>query len=207
MSNASALLPTGLAEVVPMALFLVDANRWLLRANPIAQQLIEDRDPFDVADGVLTARTTCGEHLLEWLSTYRISPELEEVHEEWQVSISQLEPDGADVFGHVRACAAIRLMGPRVDSAARRLALRKRFGATSAEAAVGNLIAEGHSVSSIAMTTGRSPATVRSHLKALFAKTGATSQRRLAEITQRAIASLHDRKSLAPPTTPLSNAW
>lgn len=54
--------------------------------------------------------------------------------------------------------------------------MASRYELTAAEAEVTGLLAQGNSPATIAQTTGRTMATVRSHLKTIFMKTGTHRQ-------------------------------
>lgn len=66
--------------------------------------------------------------------------------------------------------------------------LQQRYALTAAEAAVLDLLGQGLPVSDIAVARGVSPVTVRSHLRALFDKTGLRRQAALVRL----VAGLHD---------------
>jgi DNA-binding CsgD family transcriptional regulator len=104
-----------------------------------------------------------------------------------RVRVAALRADSRDVFGVMRGAVVICVSGTRVESLARRQFMCRRFAATRAEAVVADLVAGGASVPAIAARLRRSPATVRSHVKSLFIKTGAASQRQLAAIVRQGI--------------------
>jgi DNA-binding CsgD family transcriptional regulator len=60
--------------------------------------------------------------------------------------------------------------------------LQRLFGLTAAEATVMAMVAEGARPAEVASRLGRSLATVRSHLKAVFAKSGTASQPELSRL-------------------------
>ena len=59
---------------------------------------------------------------------------------------------------------------------------QKRYGLTPTEARIALFIAEGGSVAAFAERAGISPGTVRTHLKAIFEKTGVSRQASLAAL-------------------------
>ena len=69
--------------------------------------------------------------------------------------------------------------------------IRSLFGLSQAEIRICLFITDGYSVTRIAETSGKSEATIRSHLKAIFSKTGVNSQGELAHVLR--------RSSLLPP--------
>jgi DNA-binding CsgD family transcriptional regulator len=68
--------------------------------------------------------------------------------------------------------------------------LRELFGFTRTEAAVATLLAQGNSLDEIAIKICSGPATVRSHLKQIFAKTGTHRQAELVALVARSVSSV-----------------
>jgi len=64
----------------------------------------------------------------------------------------------------------------------RQQSLARRFGLTATEAHIAMYIYEGGSVTGYAVTAQCSPATVRTHLKSLFRKTGIARQSQIATL-------------------------
>lgn len=68
--------------------------------------------------------------------------------------------------------------------------MASRYELTAAEAEVTRLLAQGNSLATIAQTTGRTMATVRSHLKSVFMKTGTHRQVELVVLVNACVNSL-----------------
>ncbi len=63
-------------------------------------------------------------------------------------------------------------------------AIGQTFDLTPAEAKVAVAVAQGHSVKTVALNTGNSVATVRTHLRSIFPKLGASHQSDLVRTLQ-----------------------
>jgi DNA-binding CsgD family transcriptional regulator len=99
------------------------------------------------------------------------------------VASSSRQPGAAPpVGGQLRA--TLFLCDPEARYEGDAEALQRLFGLTNAEASVMVLLSAGHAPKAIASQLGRSYETVRSHLKALFAKTGAKTQAELVGLVQ-----------------------
>lgn len=71
--------------------------------------------------------------------------------------------------------------------------LRDLFGLTRTEAAIASELARGRSLAEIAVALGVGPATTRSHLKKILAKTGTSRQAEAVSLIGRSVAAVFDR--------------
>jgi DNA-binding CsgD family transcriptional regulator len=83
---------------------------------------------------------------------------------------------------HGRVQTLARLVAKRSDDL--RDLLAERFDLTPAEARVAIHLVEGGDIASYALAAGVSPGTVRTHLKAIFAKTGVNRQAALVKLAR-----------------------
>ncbi len=90
-------------------------------------------------------------------------------------------------FAEQRPCALVFIRDPQAPIAAARL--RELFGLTRTEAAVAAALAQGRSPEDIALGMGIGPATVRSHLKRILAKTGTHRQAQAVALLARSVAT------------------
>jgi DNA-binding CsgD family transcriptional regulator len=174
------------ARPLPIAIFIVDGDRRVVRANILADDVASEGTVLGVCEGQLVGRTIkISRFLAELLAMPKahVSGTCGEV----RVAVSVLENDPLDALGHTRGCKVVRVTGRVIDSLARRRFVRHCFAATPTEAEIADLIAQGYSVQTIATQLHRTPSTIRTHLKRLFAKTGTNSQRRLAASVRAAI--------------------
>lgn len=175
------------ADALPVALFLLTDHRMVVTANAVGHSLVTDDGPIAFRRQRLVARSPDMRRLFGRLFL-NPRPSDTAVCGAWTVSLSCVPADPLDTLGHTRRWLLLRITGPQVDSITRRLILRSRFEATIAEAAVADLIAQGWRVQRIAVELRRSASTIRTHLKRVFAKTGARNQRRLAAMVAAMIA-------------------
>jgi DNA-binding CsgD family transcriptional regulator len=176
-----------LGDSLPAALVLVGQRGDVISENELARILATGPGPLRIRRGCLVAPPPWRHFFDRSLADARNGRASSFVCDEWQVAISPLSADPLDIFAHMRHGCVVRVSGPAVDSLARRCNVRRRFGATATEAVVAELIADGCSVAAIAARLRRSPETVRTHLKRLFAKTGTSSQRALARTVRAGI--------------------
>ena len=95
--------------------------------------------------------------------------------------------------GRGAAVALVALTDTARSPAGKVKALATVFGFTPAEAQVASMIASGADIESIAVTSGRSPETVRTHVKSLLSRTGTRRQSELVATLLRAIAPFRER--------------
>lgn len=186
------------ADALPVALFLLSGRRIVVTANAVGHNLATDDGPIAIKRQRLVARSPEMRRLFGRLFL-NPRPSDTAVCGGWTVYLSRVPADPLDTLGHTRRWTLLRITGPQVDSITRRLILRNRFEATTAEAAVADLIAQGWRVERIAVELGRSASTIRTHLKRVFAKTGARNQRRLAAMVAAMICRTSDASTRPPP--------
>ena len=102
------------------------------------------------------------------------------------LEVAPLRPT-ASAFGEHRPLALIFIRDPEVPIAVTRL--RELFGLTRTEGAVAAALGRGVSVDDIAAGMGIGLATVRSHLKRIFAKTGTHRQAEAVALLARSVAT------------------
>jgi len=155
----------------------VDTGWRLLHANRAAQELLDRDAALSVDAGIVVFRPPCMQARAErWLAETAAagSPPLVVARADGRSPLL-FRRIGAEQ-GDRRALALVDTGAPpsvRVDD------LTAAFGLTPAEARLTAALARGGTVSSIAQAHGVSRATARTHLEAVFAKTGARSQAQL----------------------------
>ncbi|MFP5462760.1 MAG: helix-turn-helix transcriptional regulator [Gammaproteobacteria bacterium] len=188
---------------MPAPILLLDGQRMLQYANPAAHALLGERTHLQIHEGYLRCRRPDDDQRLteallalnlhgnEVDSRQRAERVVLRIRSASGTSIqlvilSRLPPDPTlAVLGHASLAMAVlhqldvrRHLDPAI--------LVEAFGLTSAEAQVARLLAEGHSMQDIASQRGVSLETVRSQVRAVFAKTDTRRQpdlvRLLAEI-------------------------
>lgn len=92
------------------------------------------------------------------------------------------------------AVLLLTVSDPLQDSGSNVTRLRAVFGFTQAETDIACHIAAGKSVEEISSLTGRSPETVRSHIKSLFSKTGTHRQPELISLLLRTLSPFEQRR-------------
>jgi DNA-binding CsgD family transcriptional regulator len=105
------------------------------------------------------------------------------------LEVAPLRPSGS-VFGAQQPAALVFIKDPEAPIAVARL--RDLFGLTRAEGAVAAALGRGSALNEIADDLGVGPATVRSHLKRILAKTGTHRQAEAAALLARSVATYSD---------------
>lgn len=162
-----------------LAIFQVDATGRVQDANLEAQRLVALAGTALVRGGLLEVAEPDGEGLRRAirLATQPRAPQAGMVRlragplEGWTLTVTPLPAPGA-----ARALVVVKSLS---DEQALFRRLQALFGLSLAEAAVAAALSRGEALSDVALARGVTEATVRSQLKALFAKTGCRRQAQL----------------------------
>ncbi len=166
--------------------------------NAAARALLANSEALAVVGGRLTARDAEGRGRLEAAIFAAASrpPDADGAAGERMVavpaegrrgvfvSVAPLPGQAGTVFGPPMQ-AILFVLDPEKRCEGDAEMLQRLFGLTAAEARVMIMVAEGARPMEIASRLGRSPATVRSQLKAVFAKSGTASQAELSRLVGR----------------------
>lgn len=175
--------------VATAMLITVDDGR-LVWANSVARRLVYEAQVF-AADGErLVAATRYDEQLLAAAARLDVGSTLRVRHGEFDVAVERPAPDRQDLFGHMRCSWVWHIGGSPIESIVRRNYLRDECGATEREAAVGDLVAQGMTVSGIAVRLGTRQSTIRTQLKRVLAKSQTHRQPALAALLRRIVPPL-----------------
>jgi DNA-binding CsgD family transcriptional regulator len=185
------------------AALLVDAGGRVLYANRAAQDLIEERDGLSERGGrvvCLMPDQTARLHSLVRSAAATAAARGESSGGPLHLSRRTRPPLTALVCpmpapGPLGASmqapgALIFVRDPHRPVRPAAESLRHLFGLTPAEAKLAVALAEGRSIDEVATTTGVRPQTLRSHLKAIMAKTGTQRQAALVALLLRSAAVL-----------------
>lgn len=96
-----------------------------------------------------------------------------------------LRPGAAHAVAGSGPAVVLQVLDPLVDAAPDRTLLREAFGLTGSEAQLAGDLLRGLTVAEVAAASGRSVATVRTHLAHLLAKTGTARQSDLVRLLSR----------------------
>jgi DNA-binding CsgD family transcriptional regulator len=165
---------------------IVDADRRLLFANAIADGVLSKSECLTVKDGRLAVRHRGADDALRRMignaANRRAGVETNGVLRvpdrrsgNFEISAAAIT-DGSDQVAGPRGAVLISIAksGPSFDQLVARVA--GRFRLTAAETAVADAIARGATVDSFAAERGITVNTVKTHLKAVFAKIGVRSK-------------------------------
>lgn len=180
-------------HALDIPVFLLARNGRVLFSNAAADKFLAGATPFAIFHGELVLADGAARGALAGALASPLAP----------LSFAVPRGDGLlpwIVHGSAISADAVRAILPQADDAALLIAvtdpllepgskasvLVATFGLTQAEAQIACDIASGTSVEEIAVASGRSRETVRTHVKSLFIKTGASRQPELAAALTRA---------------------
>lgn len=186
---------------------VVEGSRWIVHANALAQAMLRDNAEIGVLNGRLIVRHA--ELNARLTALVRDSAELAR----GRPAMPPPSPLGAmaiprdDRLPLTLAVAPLRAAGSGDGRQPLALVflrdperatpvleqLRDLFGLTRAEAAIAAELARGRSLAEIGGALGIGPATVRSHLKKILAKTGTSRQAEAVSLIGRSVAAIFDR--------------
>jgi len=183
-------LRRSLLDVVPVAAWIIDAGDQVLSESGLADDVAAHGESVVfLSQARLLPRVDWASSFATGVAGARAGRASVLQVGEWRVRFAPLPPDPVDIFGHTRNAVCISIDGPPVDSLAVRKAIRERYSLTAAEAITAELIAAGCSIADISSRLHRSRETVRTHVKRLFQKTGAGTQRKLGRLLRSEVLS------------------
>lgn len=175
------------------AVLIVDAAMTLLYANPAGEEAIRARGIVSTIRAKVTLQWPLARQAVERavhfgersefaLGTLGIGAPLSPAQGAAVAHVLPLARGDLSMRVDSRAAAAIYISWPDADSSAGIDAIAALFGLTAAEKRVAGQVAQGLSRPAIAEANGVLPGTVKTHLAAIFDKTGVSDQRRLAAL-------------------------
>jgi len=177
-------------DALKLGVVLANEDSRILHANRAAEEMMRDDGPLRGRGGVLRAEG--GAASLEIRSAIKQAARNESGIGKTGLAVRLTEEDEAPVVAHVLplaggevrsrlepAAVAAVFVNPKVDDAASAQAVATTFGLTPAETRVLNRILTGSTVAEAAADLGVAPTTARTHLDAIFAKTGVSRQSEL----------------------------
>jgi DNA-binding CsgD family transcriptional regulator len=170
------------------AVVFVTRNGKIVESNAAADELFSERDGLSSTDGRLVAsmpseRRTLGALLHRALDTETVPRGGAMVCERMSgkrsfvLRIVPVKPSTAEIA--VRPLAMVLIVDPARHPIRTEQILRQVYGLTKAEASIAELMVSGEGVHAISERLSLSMATVRTHLRAIFAKTGTHRQAEL----------------------------
>jgi DNA-binding CsgD family transcriptional regulator len=181
-------------DAIPTPLLVLGASGSVEFANEAAQKLLASPDLFSLRKGQLIA---AGVSTQEWSAALRQAEVGETAVLPFMVARRKTVTSGVLRIRSIRSLIEYRIRWPRAEhlasvevfgSAERRAAgaaLALRYELTPTEVLVLQLLAEGSSPSAIAERLAIGVATVRSHLRSLYQKTGMRRQAELVRLLAR----------------------
>ena len=183
---------SAMLEALPQAVFALDSNGIVLFANGSGARLLAQADGLTCSGGRLQAASPKEQQMLESMirgatsSFGRAVPAWTRVARPLgrmplAVFVAPLEVSDDEL-----TASNARILAMVHDTAEHRCAqaemLTGVYGLTGAEARLASALSGGHSVQSAAAALHMQPATARSHLKAVFRKTGVNRQQDLVRL-------------------------
>ena len=181
---------------------VVDGAGAVLHASRMAERLLRENAELAVVQGRLAVRQPALHEKLSSLMRGACDTARGQVAEPGAallvpradrtpltLEVAPLRPSGS-VFGAQPPAALVFIKDPEAPIAVARL--RDLFGLTRAEGAVAAALGRGSALDEIADDLGVGPATVRSHLKRILAKTGTHRQAEAAALLARSVATFSD---------------
>lgn len=174
------------------SVFLTNATGRILYANSAAATLLAEGDGLSSANGALEAATPAATAALLAQIQAAVNPQTDHFgrtvlrlpRPSGRASLAVLAAPlrSSDSVSSGQANVLLALIDPGRAWAPEAETLRAMFGLTPAESQLASLIVRGSGIKAAARTLGIAPATARTHLAHVFAKTGLHSQVQLAEL-------------------------
>lgn len=176
---------------LPTAAVLLDKHARIVFRNREAMRLIAEGQGLSEHAGHLTAPWSPDRQALRSAIEHRTSVRhvaqprtlrLHDAHGQPVLAVTVLSVPPATAFGWSESISAIVFARPLRSPQPSAQALRHLFGFTTAEGDLARLLAQGATLADAAAALGKSLPTVRTQLRALFAKTGARRQAELVQV-------------------------
>lgn len=189
--QSSPMLPlAALLSLIPQPALIVDSKGQVQAANPSVSRWMESQKTLDVSTGRVSWRNA--RHQVAFSATLKVVTENSAdalTHQHARLPLSGYER----TLPLIIDCHRLRTTAPTPDGLGRDHALLvmhdlqdappinlrllvESFGLTRAEARVAGLLAEGESPADIGLILGLSMGTIRTHLRMIASKLGATRQ-------------------------------
>jgi DNA-binding CsgD family transcriptional regulator len=198
--QSSPMLPlAALLSLIPQPALIVDSKGQVQAANPSVSRWMETQKTLDVSTGRVSWRNS--RHQMAFSAVLKVVTEDSAdtlTHQHARLPLSGYER----TLPLIIDCHRLRTTAPTPDSAVRDHALLvmhdlqdappinlrllvESFGLTRAEARVAGLLAEGESPADIGLILGLSMGTIRTHLRMIASKLGATRQSEVVRLLTR----------------------
>lgn len=178
-------------------LALIDRDRRVFYANALASELASRRDGFEIKDGRLAALTPEEDAALSVAAREIAANRASRLHRmnitrqsspvAYRLMMLPAETSQAVALSAPHPAVAVVIIDPAHVSAPEPEALRDYFSLTAAEARIVSLLAQGLSLEELKEKLSVSVATVRTHLRNAFAKTGTSRQGELVALILRTV--------------------
>lgn len=175
---------------LPHGVLVVTSDRYVVEANSVADGLLSQRDGLVISRGALTASAPRTQRTLTRLidqalarglrSGGSLACERPSGRRSYVLHVVPLDATATDIKS--RPLAMVLIIDPTRESRPAADVLRQLYGMTAAEAAVACLALHGQGVPAISEQLSLSSTTVRTHLRAIFSKTGAHRQAELVRL-------------------------
>ena len=176
----------GAVEQMGVAAIILDRGGRVVRANAVADRLLGEGDGIAVADGRLRLKDAAGRKAMdELLKTLDADPaplRFRIARASGHDLAAIARPVAAPAFMRGGAALALFVSDPRQEARLDPEAVRDLFQLTRMEANLAVALASGRSLVNAADALGIAHNTARSHLRSIFAKTGARRQSQLVHL-------------------------
>lgn len=182
---------------------ILDQYGTVLRMNKIAEETLDRKDGLAITSGKIHAHMDSENKALQQLVTNALAVcEQDQPHIMEAISISRPQgdcplgvlvrsfPTDSWVEGDRRASVSILFRDPLCNVETSQEAVRRLFAFTPAEAGLAMILAEGLTLDEAAAQLNVSRNTARTHLKAMFLKTGTTRQTDLIRMILGSVATI-----------------
>ncbi len=178
-------------DLVPQGIVIVTQDMHIVECNSAASRILSEGDGLGVLNGALSASMPNGRRNLHSLAYQALTSEgvrsggsgtCERISGKraYVVHVLPLDPLTVDI--RTRPLALVLIVDPARQPLPVGMVLRQLYALTKAEASVAHLVVNGDGVRAISDRLSISSATVRTHLRAIFSKTGTHRQAELVRL-------------------------